>query len=196
MIAMDLPESVHTMPYFVTERYATPMFAGIIKIPTQQTDPKLPYSKLICTEKDRETIRRILETLGTHGEMYLLKHRKEVEGWGDTVRHVHPLKFLGCVFSHPSGRVWMKDVKDDFFKWFNFGSEMATALNNEYNRGRILQYINDFGAEIRLSPEKMRPFVERKDWKGLIVFICYNEDAPVAIFHDIEGTLELLVNFY
>jgi hypothetical protein len=176
MLAMDMPAPMQEMHQVMNVRYGTMLFAGIVKLPAAQVDPKLPYTKLVCTDKDRVTVRRILETMATNGKMYLLQHRKEVEGWGDEVRHVHPLRFLGCVFSHPSGREWMKAVRGDFFKWSNFGSEMATAIDNEYKRGRILQYIPDFGAEIHLSPDKMKPFIDRKDWKGLIVFVCYNQD--------------------
>ncbi len=145
---------------------------AIIKIPNGKLAEK--YDELICTPEDVINIQELIQTLGTHGKIDLfLHHEKRLRTIEQKIRHVHPLKFLAVIFRDPVLKSHMKKVYGDFFIQKNFLDNLSTNLNNEIEKRKIYPFLTDFCKEISQKEMDIKPFVDRKDWKGLVNFLTY-----------------------
>ncbi len=144
---------------------------GIIK-PKPREDA--PYSKLCCEEKDRIAIGEIVKNMAEHGKIWLLKHRTFMNELGDSVRHVHPLKFLEVVFTDEYLKSCMRELFEDYFKKTGFMDGLGETLTNKAAIGDLDRYLADFCKAIKVPFESVKIYFEAKDWEGLVRFLMNN----------------------
>ena len=60
-----------------------------------------PYDSLKISKVDKEKIEKLITSLGEKGVVSLLLEKSKIEKLGKDVNHVHPLRFLGTIFSNP-----------------------------------------------------------------------------------------------
>jgi hypothetical protein len=187
---MDLPKDVNDLSlknnnsaieYFVKDKLkCSPLFfkaknlAGIIKISPKQD--KLLYKDLPgSSQEDQDRIIELFTTMGSHGKVSLLmKYKKHLEKIGKEIDHVHPLKLLGIIFSKPEMKPHMRNVYNDYFKFKNFIEGFGPGMNNELLKNNLLKYIDDFAADVKVCPEYIMPYFNKKDWTGLIKYLIDN----------------------
>ena len=168
--------------YFAKEKtksslyfFNTKKLAGIIKIPPKQQNKS--YADLPGSDpKDREKIIEIFKTMGSHGKVDLLLHYKShLEKLGKEIEHVHPLKFLGTIFSNtnPDMRPYMDNIYNDYFKWKNFMDGFEPHMEHEYIKKNLYQHLDAFAKEINIPVEYIKPYIDKRDWKGFIKFLIY-----------------------
>ena len=147
------------------------LIAGIVKIPPKQenkTYATLPGSDPI----EREKMIELFTIMGSHGKVdLLLYHEKHLRKLGEEIKHVHPLKLLGCVFSTPNMKEYMDDIYHDYFKWKNFFGGYAPNMDHELMKNNLLQYTEDFALEVNIPSHRIKPFLDNRDWKGLFKFL-------------------------
>ncbi len=156
---------------------------ALIKIPPKA--PKLSYSQLPGhSAKDRDNIIELFSTFGSQNKAVLLiQYYKKLDQLGDDIEHVHPLKLLGCIFSaaDPAQKAqmqkYMNNIYNDYFKWKNFykgrppHSGFGLNMTHEMKKNNLIRHLPEFAKEINVPEEKLRPFFERQDWKGLVKFL-------------------------
>lgn len=167
----------HYMIFFLSLFFLNiklPLEASIIKIipiKEHKTYAELPGN----TKEEREKIEKLITLIGSHGKISLLMHhQKEARKLGKELEHVHPLKFLGCIFSNKNLKPYMEDINKDFFKWSNFIKGLSNNLDYELIKNNLIKYLDDFAKEIDIPIEYISPYVENKDWKGLVKFLIYH----------------------
>ena len=168
----DIP--IHHEQNIITE-VTLPFYLGaIIKIPTEKEEI-LSYSQLECSEEDRAKIYELIETMGNNGKItLLLKYKTHLEKLGDEVRHVHSLKFLGVIYSHPVPKQCMKEVLNDYFKRINFIDGLATVIETEIKKGSIDKCLIDFAKDVNVNHYDLIPFIKKKNWRGFLEHISNN----------------------
>ncbi|KPK32558.1 MAG: hypothetical protein AMS24_03875 [Chlamydiae bacterium SM23_39] len=157
--------------FYLTSNFS--LQASIIKIiPTKD---KKTYAELPGNNKeDREKIEKLIILIGSHGKISLLMHhQKEARKLGKELEHVHPLQFLGCIFSNKKLKPYMEDIDNDFFKWSNFIKGLSTNLEHEYIKNNLIKYLDDFAKEINIPREYIESYIKNRDWKGLVKFLIY-----------------------
>jgi hypothetical protein len=176
------PEDINTeKPYVYTIDQKTPtekkMFKakGIIKVPKKKAKPKT-YNELTRSTKDKETITELISSIGNKTKGALLFNTRHMNELGDQVRHVHPYKFFGHVFSNPALKEAMNNILDDFWKRNTFISNMTPSLNNEHRTGSLTKYIKEFCKEVSVNgsqvhPYQIQPYVDARDWEGMLHFL-------------------------
>ena len=130
------------------------------------------YEELICTEIDRATIFEIISTLGEKGKIQLLFKKTYLNQIGDSVRHVHPLKFLSVIILQPELKKDLRRILDDYFKRSGFMEEMNTSLSLHLAQGTLLPYLSDFCAEVGISYDLVQKYCYKKEWDKLIQFLA------------------------
>ena len=60
-----------------------------------------PFYSLSLTSKDQERIFKLISNMGTLSWPKLLLKKREMEKIGDQIDSVHPMRFLGAIFSNP-----------------------------------------------------------------------------------------------
>jgi hypothetical protein len=113
--------------------------------------------------------------MGSHGKIkLLLKYKKHLEKIGDEITHVHPLKFLGVIYSNPSLKQYMNIVLDDFFKSYNFINGLGSAMEDQLKNSNVYLYLDDFCRDVNADKETVRNYIDKKNWKKLLLFLCKN----------------------
>src|SRR3990167_9942727 len=159
--------------FAVSSLQAQPL-ASIIKIPPASKD--LSYKDLICTETDKMMIAEIITALGENGKLSLLMKQSHLKELGARISHVHPLKFLCVIFSHPQLKSYMIIVFDDYFKRTNFMDDLGPALSREAEKGKLDLYWKDFAAEVKVPPANIKPFFDNRDWENLVRYLMHYDN--------------------
>ncbi len=132
---------------------------------------ELSYNDLVCTEQDRANIYEIVSTVGEKGKIALLFNQAYLREKGAQINHVHPLKFLGVIFSNPHLKMCMAYIWDDYFKRNNFLTDLSAALSREADRGKLHPYLNDFAKEVNVPPESIKGYFDSRDWANFLLFL-------------------------
>lgn len=144
---------------------------GIIKIPPKDAIPTT-YQALVRSEKDEEVITELITNMGEKSKLGLLRIALHMEELGDHVRHVHPYKFFGYIYSQPHLKECMQMILSDYWKKNSFINGMTPALNNEHRVGSLRKYIKNFCEEAGVKPYQIQPYLDSRDWEGMLHFLA------------------------
>ncbi len=143
--------------------------ASIIKVPP--TGGETTYGDLVCTEQDKANIYEIITTMAENGKISLLLKQGHLKALGAQINHVHPLKFLTSIFTNPRLKFCMFDLFDDYFKRNGFMDGLAPSLEKEAERGKLINYLNDFSIEMNIPADDVRPYFLSRDWENFVRFL-------------------------
>lgn len=150
--------------------FSIPTEASIIKKPpVKVTEPS--YKDLVCTESQKACIYEIISTMADNSKLSLLFKQNHLKSLGDQISDVHPMKFLSTIFSDYYLKICMINIWNDHFKRNGFLDGLGPSLTREMEKGKLLFHLADFGAEIGVSEEAMRPYFESQDWENLVAFL-------------------------
>ena len=135
-------------------------------------EPK-SFDRLTVTEKERATIYKLVHALGTSNVPKLLWKRREMERMGNSINHVHPMRFIAMILTNPRLRADLQEVRRSFFKWNGFMDGFRRRMTEEYYRSNIQPHVMGFCETLDVNVEVVQHFVDRKDWEGLLKAILY-----------------------
>lgn len=141
-------------------------FASLIKI--ADANPSQKYQDLACTEKDQSVIHEIITTMAENGKLYLLMKKSYMHGLGEQINHVHPLKFLSTILTHPHLKECLYGIFDDYFKRNGFMDGIGGSLTREAEKNKLTQYIDGFAKEVGTTKDQIQSFFDQKDWEALV----------------------------
>jgi len=140
--------------------------ASIIKIPPVKK--AAGYHDLVCTDQDQRIIHEIVVSLYENSKFSLLLKKGYLDSLGAQIIHVHPLKFLGTIFSDPRLKEHMTDIFDDYFKRNGFLDGLVPSFNRETEKGNISHHLKEFAEHVQVPLEAIQPFFQSKDWEKLV----------------------------
>lgn len=154
------------------------LLAGIIKIPPKQKERSYNDLPGNSDPKIKEQIIDLITTLGENGKISIfLNHFNRLTKIGENLRHLHPLRFIGCIFSPENSvlKKYMKKIHNDSFYWNEFFTkELLISIKHECKKGNIFPYLEDFSKEVNKPASVIKPFFEKNDWDGLFKFLIEN----------------------
>lgn len=156
---------------FSLQFLATPLSAKIIKIapPTQEN---CTYAELPCSEQQKAYIEELITAMGEQTWFSLFKNRNHLEAIGSHINSVHPLKFLGTIFSNPNLKTHMLAIFDDFLKKGQLmDNGLIPNLNREADKGTLSKYLNAFAEEVKIPVDALQPYVQSRDWDEMVRFL-------------------------
>jgi len=130
-----------------------------------------PYETLHISTEDRQKIGAILVTMAENNVFKLLFEKKRLERLGYEVNHVHPIRFLGTVFSDPRLVHCLRKIRTSGFKWDGFIDGFSQRFKQEVKAGNIDKYIPSFAASLGVNPEDVQAYVNYRDYEGLVLFL-------------------------
>lgn len=143
---------------------------GLIKIPPKQ-GANLNYEQLDRSQKDEQTIYKLITTMADNGKVWLLFNKTEMNQMGEEVGHVHPLRFLGYIFSERHLKRCMARVLEDYFKRNGFIDGLGPSLDNELKKGTLYPYLKEFCEEVGVKPYEIESYVQKRDWEGFMRYL-------------------------
>jgi len=139
------------------------------------------YSQLLITDEEIQIIYEIIDTIAKSNVAKLLVNQSEMEEKGRKISQVHPMKFLGVVFSNPHLKKCMAKIHDgaflNSFKWSGFfdGSSnqkgFAQKMDEEAKKNNLLKYVPGFAKAVKASPDQIRVFILKKEWEKLVKYL-------------------------
>ena len=139
--------------------------------------PKRPHTKFTyqtlpgSSEKDKENIYDLFYALGNKGKLELLLKVRELMNLGEDIKHVHPLRLLGHIFSQKELVKAMEVIEKSKFKWPRFFTPLKHSIETELKINNLNCHLEDFAKEIDISSKKLKPFFHHKNWVGLVKFL-------------------------
>jgi hypothetical protein len=135
------------------------------------------YSQLPITDEEANMIYRIIDTLGTKKWWQLAFVQGELKDLGNKVQHIHPLRFLGTLFTDSHLKLCMRDIVESSVKWKGFmKGDGATPgfiakCEKEFARDNFESYILSFCQAVKAHPDQVRTLVRNKEWENLVVYL-------------------------
>lgn len=140
--------------------------ASLIKFPVENKVET--YNELACSEVDQANIYVIITTMAENNKLSLLLKKGYLQSLGAQINHVHPLKFLSTIITHPHLHTCLYEVFDDYFKRNGFMDGIGPSLTRESEKGKLAQYITDFSTEVNAPREDLEGFFQSRDWEGMV----------------------------
>lgn len=133
-------------------------------------DRKLFFA-LPLSKEEEKTIHKIITTLAENNVFSLLFARSELERKGKQIEMVHPMRFLGSIFSSHQLRSGMHDIKKNSFKWDGFMAGLERRMKEESHKDNLMRYVPGFAAHVHADPHKVAYYVRHRNWEGLLRYL-------------------------
>lgn len=130
-----------------------------------------PYDTLLISGEEKHLIAKLLTTMADNNVIKLLFEKKKLEKIGERIHHVHPMRFLGTVFTDGRLSSSMKEISRSGFKWDGFMEGFAERMRGEAKRGNLLPYVPGFAEAVHRNPEEIAAYIERLDFEGLVKYL-------------------------
>ena len=132
-------------------------------------DTQDPFYQLPLLEEDKKNIQIIIKTMAEKGLVKLLLERRYLEKKGDQVNYIHPLRFIGYIFSDEKLKNCMRQIKTSRFKWNEFIKGFSRRMDEEYTLDNLIRFIPEFVEQVHVQhPERIESFIRKKSWEEFV----------------------------
>jgi hypothetical protein len=128
----------------------------------------LPVS---ATEK--ENIRYIIRSLAKYNWAQLAKEEPSLKKAGDKINHIHPFRFLQCVFTDEELKVGLFVIRNKSLVWGQYFDGLKDSLNDESNLNNLVQFTPDFANNVGINIYSILPYAQTRQW-GLLIDTLIN----------------------
>lgn len=157
------------------EENQAPLGGAVAEEEVAQAEPvaeqKDPYETLPISSVEKQKIGKLLTTMAEKSIFKLLFERKHLERLGHEINHVHPIRFLGTVFSDPRLTYCMHEIRKSGFKWDGFIDGFSERFLEEVRAGNINAYIPGLAENLGIDQEKFQALVDKKDFEAMVLFL-------------------------
>jgi len=122
------------------------------------------------TEKEKKDIHYILKSMAKKNLVSLWNHKKKLEGLGKRIDHIHPLRFLECVFLDEELKVYIYNIKNrGSWIWSEFIKGIKESLQEEADIGNMKdEFLIDFSQRISVDLNAFYAAVVAQKWEQFI----------------------------
>lgn len=149
----------------------------------KKTYPGYRNYSFLVTKGEKGDIQFILKSLSTKSIPSLLSNMKQLRRAGDRIIHLHPLRFLECVFTDEELKAYVHNVrKRGGMMWSEFFDGISDSLKDEMGIGNMKdEYIHDFACIVGIEVPIIYGFILAQKWddfiKALVVHIPRDGDT-------------------
>ena len=136
------------------------------------------FNQLPLSKEEEEMIYELVYKLGNANKFSeLWNNRVRLSEIGNKIRHIHPLRFLGVVYTYPELREAMIKIFGTTIIYNNFfygsaeQSGFSQKMTNEHKRGNLMPYLGGFSQLVQKNPDQIAEFLERENWIGLVEYV-------------------------
>ncbi|NGX37801.1 MAG: hypothetical protein K1000chlam2_00963 [Chlamydiae bacterium] len=137
---------------------------------TPKAEPN-PYETLPLSAEEKQKIGLLLGTLAEDNVFKLLFEKKYLERLGHDISYVHPVRFIGTVFSDPRLVYCMHQIRSSSFKWNGFIDGFSQRFTAELKANNINAYIPGLAESLNVKKEDLQAYVNYNDFEGLVVYL-------------------------
>lgn len=118
---------------------------------------------------EKSDIRYIVTTLASSSWTSLMRSKSSLKKAGDRVDHLHPFRFLMCIFSDEEMKAGVHSIRERKKIWGSFSEGLYDSLEFESKRDNLkLSYIQDFAKILNIDPSTLFAPIKERRWDDLI----------------------------
>lgn len=131
---------------------------------------------IAVTEDDKSEIRYILKTLAQKSLTALWGARKKLESSGKKIDHIHPLKFLECIFTDEELKVYIYNIKKrGTWVWGEFIKGIKQSLEEEQKLGNLRQeFFSSFAVKVKIDLSLVASLITSEEWEDFMKSLIDN----------------------
>jgi hypothetical protein len=106
----------------------------------------------------------------------LLRDQPSLEAAGNRIYHVHPLRFLMCVFTDRELTQGIQNIyQKGGFAWRNFITPLKNSLKEEYYRNNLRDdQLTHFAEAIRVNHHILTKIIHKQKWNDFVIYLINN----------------------
>jgi hypothetical protein len=121
------------------------------------------------TKDEIKNITYIVTTLANTSIVKIPGLKSSLEKAGDKVDHVHPLKFLTCIYTDEKLKICVYNLMERGWLWRNFMKGLSTSLSEESKNGNLTAaFIHDFAEKVGIGVAVIIPAIEEHRWEDFV----------------------------
>jgi hypothetical protein len=129
------------------------------------------YYGLELTEGEKRIIYKLITTMAEKNPLMLGLEKKSLDKKGKKIHHIHPLRFLGYIFSDPHLRNSMREIKKSYFKWNAFINGLSRKMREESSHNNLAPYIDGFSEHLHIDKSRVTHYIQEREWEALVRFL-------------------------
>lgn len=136
--------------------------------PKKQDKPARNYFAPL-TPAEKNDIGYILRTLANNPILKIAAHKSSLKKAGDRVDHVHPLRFLQCIFGDEELKVCAHNIQGKSWVWDEFLDGIVTSFNEEIAKFNVPpEFIIDFANILGINVHLIYPSYLEHKWVDIV----------------------------
>lgn len=140
----------------------------------EASPPFKDYSSKV-TSSQKKDIKFIVNTLGMNSLVSISSLKSDLKKTGKRIESIHPLRFLGCVFTDEEMKASMQAMEGRSWVWSEFASGLINSLEVEASRDNLKwEFIIDFSTKVGVSTELLGPIIQKRQWDSFISTLIHN----------------------
>ncbi len=121
------------------------------------------------TADDKANIGYVVKTLANKNEISLLLYSSAIQSAGDSVKHIHPLKFLSVIFCDEELKVGIRNIRKKSLVWKRFRGGIADSLTDEQAANNMKpEYLVDFCNQVGLNVNLVQGLYQQNNWREFL----------------------------
>jgi hypothetical protein len=121
------------------------------------------------SKKEKQDISHIITSLANKALTTLWSEKSDLKKVGDRIDHLHPLRFLGIIFTNEELKAGIHGIRDRGWVWDEFSTGLYDNLAKESNANNLTDaQISDFAKRINIEVGMIQPSLQNRQWKQFI----------------------------
>lgn len=119
--------------------------------------------------QERKNISYVVRTIAKSNTIELAWHALALNRTREKLDHMHPFKFIECIFADEALRKFVIPIKEKGgIGYRKFVGGMTSSLTKEAAVNNVKPYVDDFAAVLHIDPQLIRPAIHRQRWDDLL----------------------------
>lgn len=124
------------------------------------------------TDSEKKDIVYIITSMANKPLTKLFKMKSSLESAGDRINHVHPLRFLECVFTDEELKVGIRNIKGRGWVWSDFYGGLKDSLHEESLKDNMRdEFIADFCLNINIGIDIVNDAIQQRRWSDFLTLL-------------------------
>ncbi len=132
------------------------------------------FYTLDISDVDKDNVTNLITKLADRNVFQLLRHKREMNRLGDKVNHLHPLRFIGYIFSRQDLTKNMWIVHQSGFKWRAFAEGFSGGMQVNAKKNNLLIYVPGFCHETKADEQIITKLIEKQQWEAVLMYFIRN----------------------
>lgn len=120
---------------------------------------------------EKSDVKYIVTTLGNSSPLKIASSRSSLKKAGDRIDNLHPLRFVGCIFSDEEMKAAIHNMQGRSWVWGEFLSNINDSFSTEANNNNLNQFVQDFTNNLNIGFTEVNNLIANRQWTDLIDYL-------------------------